>query len=106
MVKQGLKQDARRRVAEALTARQKGRIERERRQAGLAVAILTALAERDEAIQVAEHQAAKAVSALLAERLRVVEIAELCGGQLDTKELTRLSRIISPETASRSGVKS
>ncbi len=98
MVRQGLKQDARRRVTEALSARQKGRLERERRQAGLAVGILTALAERDEAIQVAELQAADAIRALLAERVSVAEIAELCGGQLDAKELTRLSRI-SPGTA-------
>lgn len=107
MVRQGLKQDARRRVTEALSARQKGRLERERRQAGLAVEILTALAERDEAIRAAERQAADAVRALLAERVSVAEIAELCGGQLDAKELTRLSRI-SPETATARmiGVKS
>ena len=107
MVRQGLKQDARRRVTEALSAKQKGRLERERRQAGLAVEILTALAERDEAIQAAERQAADAVRALLAERVSVAEIAELCGGQLGARELTRLSRI-SPETAAAkmSGVQS
>lgn len=105
MVRQGLKQDARRRVTEALSARQKGRLERERRQAGLAVAILTALAERDAAIQVADQQAAEAVRALLAERLSVAEIAELCGGQVDVKELSRLSRI-SPEASSSPGAKS
>jgi hypothetical protein len=93
MVRQGLKQDARRRVTQALSARQKGRLERERRQAGLAVEILTALAERDEAIQAAERQAGDAVRALLAERVSVAEIAELCGGRLGLKELTRLSRI-------------
>ena len=71
MVRQGLKQDARRRVTEALSARQKRRVERERRQASLAVGILSALAERDEAIQIAEKQAAQAVRALLAERLNV-----------------------------------
>jgi hypothetical protein len=102
MVRQVLKQDARRRVTEALSARQKGRLERERRQAGLAVGILTALAERDEAIQVAEMQAAEAVRGLLAERLSVREIGELCGGQVDVRELTRLSRI-SSETAPLSG---
>jgi hypothetical protein len=107
MVRQGLKQDARRRVTEALSAKKKERLERERRQAGLAVELLTALAERDEAIQAAERQAANAIHALLAERVSIAEIAELCGGQLDAKELTRLSRI-SSETASAkaSGVKS
>lgn len=107
MVRQGLKQDARRRVTEALSAKQKGRLERERRQAGLAVEILTALAERDEATQIAERQAADAVRALLAERVSVTEIAELCGGHLDAKELTRLSRISSETAAAKaSGVKS
>jgi hypothetical protein len=107
MVRQGLKQDARRRVTEALSAQRKERVERERRQVGLAVQVLAALAERDEAIQVAEQQAADAVRALVAEHLDFAEIAELCGGQVGAKELTRLSRIssdVAPATAS--GVKS
>jgi hypothetical protein len=107
MVRQGLKQDARRRVTEALSAQRKERLERERRQVGLAVQILAALAERDEAIQVAEQQAADAVRALVAEHLDLAEIAELCGGQVGVKELTRLSRISSEATrGTASGVKS
>ncbi len=98
MARQGLKLDARRRVTEALSAKQKERLEKERRQAGLAVDVLTAIAERDEAIQATEEQAAGAVRALMAEHLSVNEIAELCGGQVGAKELTRLSRI-SSETA-------
>lgn len=106
MVRQGLKQVARRRVTEALSAQRKERVERERRQVGLAVQVLAALAERDQAIQVAEQQAADAVRALVAEHLGFAEIAELCGGQVGAKELTRLSRIwsdVAPATAS--GVK-
>jgi len=93
MVRQGLKQEVRRRVTEALSAKQKERLEQERRQAGLAVDVLASLAERDEAIHAAEQHAAEAVRALLAERLGVAEIAELCGGQIGTKELARLSRL-------------
>lgn len=93
MVRQGFKQDARRRVTEALSAQRKERLEQERRVADLAVEILAAIAERNQAIQVSEQQAADAVRALLAERLSVAEIADLCGGQVDVKELTRLSRI-------------
>lgn len=107
MVRQGFKQDARRRVTEALSAKQKARLEQERRHAGLAVDVLAAIAERDEAIQSAEQQASDAVRALLAEHLSVAEIADLCGGHVDAKELTRLSRIsseVAPATAS--GVKS
>lgn len=55
MVRQGLKQDARRLVTEAQSAKQKERLEQERHQAGLAVNVLTALAERYEAIQATEH---------------------------------------------------
>lgn len=105
MVRQGFKQDARRRVAEALSAQRKERLEQERRLADLAVDILAAIAERDEAVQSAEQQAADAVRALLAEHRSIAEIADLCGGQIDVKELTRLSRI-SPVPAASSGVKS
>lgn len=105
MVRQGFKQDARRRVTEALSAQRKERLERERRLAGLAVEILTAIAERNEAVQVADQQAADAVRALLAQHVSIAEIADLCGGQIDAKELTRLSRI-RPVPAAASGVKS
>lgn len=93
MVRQGFKQDARRRVTEALSAQRKERLEQERRHANLAVEILAAIAERNQAIQVAEQQAADAVRALLADHLGIAEIADLCGGQVDVKELARLSRI-------------
>lgn len=105
MVRQGFKQDARRRVTEALSAQRKERLERERRLADLAVEILAAIAERNQAIQVAEQQAADAVRALLAEHLSIAEIADLCGGQVDVKELTRLSRIPA-EPAAAPGVTS
>jgi len=105
MVRQGFKQDARRRVAEALSAQRKERLEQERRLADLAVQILAAIAERDEAVQVAEQQAADAVRALLAEHVSIAEIADLCGGQVNVKELTRLSRI-PPAPAAAPRVKS
>ncbi len=105
MVRQGFKQDARRRVTEALSAQRKERLEQERRLADLAVEILAAIAERAEAVQAADRQAADAVRRLLAEHLSIAEIADLCGGQLDAKELTRLSRI-PPVSAAASGVKS
>lgn len=105
MVRQGFKQDARRRVTEALSAQRKERLEQERRLADLAVQILTAIAERDEAVHSAEQQAADAVRALLAEQVSVAGIADLCGGQIEIKELTRLSRI-PPVPAVASRVKS
>ena len=105
MVRQGFRQDARRRVTEALSAQRKERLEQERRLADLAVQILTAIAERDEAVQSAEQQAADAVRALLAEHVSMAGIADLCGGQIEIKELNRLSRI-PPVPAVASGVKS
>ncbi|HEY3409984.1 MAG TPA: hypothetical protein VGK53_17575, partial [Propionicimonas sp.] len=83
MARQALKQDARRRVSEALSAKQKERLETERRQASLAIEVLTALSERDEAVQAAEQLAGAALRGLLGEQLNVAEIAQLCGGQVD-----------------------
>lgn len=105
MVRQGFKQAARRRVTEALSAQRKERLERERRLADLAVEILTAIAERNEAVQAAEQQAADGVRALLADHLSITEIADLCGGQVGANELTRLSRI-PPVPVALSGLKS
>lgn len=105
MVRQGFKQDARRRVTEALSAQRKERLEQERRLADLAVQILAAIAERDEAVHSVEQQAADAVRALLHEHLSIAQIADLCGCQIDAKELIRLSRI-PPVSAIASGVES
>jgi len=104
MIRQGYKQDARRRVTEALSAQRKERLEQERRLADLAVDILTAIAERDEAVHAAEQQASDAVRSLLAEHLSIAEISDLCGGQIDAKEVGRLSRI-PPVPVAASGVK-
>ncbi len=92
MANQALRQDARRRVAEALASKQKERLEREKRHAGLAVEVLTAIAERDETIARTERAAGDAIRTLLGERLSLLDIADLCGGQLQVKELQRLSR--------------
>ena len=55
---QSLRQEARRRVGEALLVKQREREAREKRLTGHAVAILTALAERDAAVARAEQAAA------------------------------------------------
>lgn len=102
MAKQALKQAARIKVQEALAAKQRERLERERRQAALAIDVLTAVAERDEAIVVTEAAAAVAIRSLLGEGLSVAEVVELCSGQVDVKEVQRLSRIgVDPARADR-----
>ena len=57
-----------------------------------AVAVLTALAERDAAIAVAEQAAATSIAAMMAEGLSLSEVADWCGG-LEVREVARLSRI-------------
>ena len=97
--RQAMRQVARRRVQEALAVKQKEREAQERRLQTSAVAVLTALAERDAAVTAAERAAATSIAAMVAEGLSLAEIAEWCGG-LEVREVTRLSRIESTEVSS------
>ncbi len=99
MSRQAMRQVARRRVQEALAVKQKEREAQERRLQASAVAVLTALAERDAAVTAAERAAATSIAAMVAEGLSLAEIAEWCGG-LEVREVTRLSRIESTEVSS------
>lgn len=90
--RQAMRQVARRRVQEALAVKQKEREAQERRLQASAVAVLTALAERDAEIAVAEQTAAASIAAMVAEGLSLAEVADWCGG-LEVREVTRLSRI-------------
>ena len=93
-----MRQVARRRVQEALAVKQKEREAQERRLQASAVAVLTALAERDAAVTVAEQAAAISIASMVAEGLSLSEVAEWCGG-LDLRGVTRLSKI-EPKTVS------
>lgn len=99
MSRQAMRQVARRRVQEALAVKQKEREAQERRLQASAVAVLTALAERDATVTAAERAAATSIAAMVAEGLSLAEIAEWCGG-LEVREVTRLSRIESTEVSS------
>lgn len=92
MSRQAMRQVARRRVQETLAIKQKEREVRERRLQTSAVAVLTALAERDAAAAASEQTAALSIAVMVAEGLTVAEVAEWCGG-LDVREVTRLSKI-------------
>lgn len=92
MSRQAMRQAARRRVQEALAIKQKEREAQERRLQGSAVAVLTALAERDAAVIAAEQTAATSIASMVAEGLGLAEVAEWCGG-LDFREVARLSKI-------------
>lgn len=99
MSRQAMRQVARRRVQEALAAKQKEREARDRRLQDAAVAVLTALAERDAAVAVAEQSAATYVATMLADGLSHTEVADWCGG-LDVREVTRLSKVAAKAVAS------
>lgn len=90
---QSRRQEARRRVGEALLVKQREREAREKRLTGHAVAILTALADRDAAVALAEQSAAIGIHAMLAEGATGTEIFDWCGGELDAKEIGRLAKL-------------
>ena len=64
MSQQSVRQAARRSALDAQAARRKERADRERRLEGLAVAVLTALGERDGAVKDAEKRAGEALRAM------------------------------------------
>lgn len=67
--------------------------EQERRRSALAVTVVQALAERDAAVVVCERRAGAALVALTGvEGLAVAEVAAWCGGELSSREVTRLRR--------------
>jgi hypothetical protein len=91
--KQTSRQVARQKVATALVDRQRARAAREKRLGDAAVEVLTALVERDEAVVAAERSAGGAIGRMLKEGMSLAEVAEYCGGEVDVKELGRLSRL-------------
>ncbi|PKQ23736.1 MAG: hypothetical protein CVT65_06660 [Actinobacteria bacterium HGW-Actinobacteria-5] len=91
---QNLRQEARRRVNEASLARQREREARERRIRDHAVGLLTVVAGRDAAVARADQAAGVAVRAMLAEGATTADVAELCGGVLDVREIARLARLV------------
>ena len=94
-----MRQVARRRVQEALATKQRDREAQERRLQTAAVAVLTALAERDAAVALAEQAAAGSIAAMVAEGLSLTEVADWCGG-LPVREITKLSKIAPKSVAS------
>ena len=74
------------------------RTDRERRLESLAVAVLTALSERDGAIRDTERRAGEALRTMTGdEGLSVRAAAEWCGNAVTMREVTRLRRL-EPDT--------
>jgi hypothetical protein len=94
MTQQSVRQAARRSALDAQAARRKERADRERRLEGLAVAVLTALGERDGAVKDAERRAGEALRAMSDdEGLSVRETVDWCGAGITVREVTRLRRL-------------
>src|SRR5215213_1840996 len=91
MGQQSVRQAARRSALDAQAARRKERADRERRLEALAVAVLTALGERDGAVKDAERRAGEALRSMSDdEGLSVREAVEWCGTGITVREVTRL----------------
>jgi hypothetical protein len=72
----------------------KQRADRERRLEGLAVEVLTALGERDRAVQASELRAGQVLRTMTDdEGLSVREAVHWCGNGLTVREITRLRRL-------------
>jgi hypothetical protein len=92
---QSARQAARRSALDAQAVQRKERADRQRRLEALAVAVLTALGERDGAVRDAEKRAAEALRTMTDEEsLSVGEAVDYCGsGGLTAREVTRLRRL-------------
>lgn len=95
MSQQTTKQSARKTAREMVERRRRARIERERRIEDLAVQVVTAIVERDEAVAQAEQRAGAALRELTdVEGLSLAEAVEWCDEQVSAKEATRLRRLL------------
>ena len=98
MSQQSVRQAARRSALNAQAARRR---DRERRLEALAVAVLTALGERDRAVKDAEMRAGEALRAMsVDEGLSVREAVEWCGTGITVREVSRLRRLAGDPSAS------
>jgi hypothetical protein len=94
MSQQSVRQAARRSALDAQAVLRKERADRERRLEALAVAVLTALGERDALVRDAELRARQALRTMTEdEGLSVREALDWCGSGVTVREVTRLLRL-------------
>lgn len=108
MPSQTVRQQARRVALDAQTRLRRARAEHERRRSGLAVAVVTALAERDACVAACEERAGKALRALTGpEGLSLREAVEWCGGaeRLSLRDAARLRRSVVEDVGSGGAAK-
>src|SRR5215207_7737253 len=91
MSQQPVRQAARRSALDAQAALRKERADRDRRLESLAVAVLTALGERDALVRDTEQRAGQALRTMTdKEGLSPREAVDWCGSGLTVREITRL----------------
>ena len=95
MSQQSVRRAARRSALDARAVLRKERADRERRLEGLAVAVLTAIGERDSLVRDAERRAAQALRLMTdQEGLSIRDVVEWCGGAITRREATRLRQLV------------
>ena len=95
MSQQSVRQAARRSALDTQAVLRKERAARERRLAGLAVAVLTVLGERDAFVRDAERRAAQALRLMTdQEGLSIRDVVEWRGGAITLREATRLRQLV------------
>jgi hypothetical protein len=104
MSQHSVRQAARRSALETQAVLRKERADRERRLEGLAVAVLTALGERDAFVRNAEQRAGQALRTMTDdEGLSVRETVDWCGNAVTVREITRLLRLDGAHHGGRDG---
>jgi hypothetical protein len=94
MSQRPVRQAVRRSALDAQAVLRKVRADRERRLEALAVAVLTALGERDAFVRDAERRAGQALRTMTdVEGLSVREAVDWCGSGVTVREITRLLRL-------------
>jgi hypothetical protein len=95
MSQRSVRRAARRSALDAQAVLRKERADRERRLEALAVAVLTAIGERDSLVRDAERRAAQALRLMTdQEGLSIRDVVEWCGGAITRQEATRLRQLV------------
>ncbi|MDQ2852487.1 MAG: hypothetical protein M3Y49_17485 [Actinomycetota bacterium] len=106
MGKQTIKQRARRAALDAQPRRRAEHAERERRLNRLAVKVLVAIRERDQAVADADQRAGKALAEMVeAEGLTAHDASHWCGGGVSAREVARLRRIATADSTETEAAK-
>ena len=104
MGQQSIRQVARRAALEAQSTTRRERAEKDKRLQALAVQVLVAVGERDQAVTDAERRAGQALRQMTQdEGLTVREAVHRCGDQISVREATRLRRLPTDDQVREAG---